>query len=85
MRLNGREQILEENLTANDIEKRLIRYGEQVHVRPKSLSLSRSSQPLNKISSSSSSRLSPTTAASASNTNSSNTNNPSGSNLSLNI
>lgn len=84
MRSNGREQTLEENLTANDIEKRLIRYGGQVHVRPKSLSLSRSSQPLNKMSSSSSSRLSPPS-PSASNTNSSNTTNPPGSNLSLNI
>ena len=83
IRSNGREQTLEENLTANDIEKRLIRYGGQIHIRPKSLSLSRSSQPLNKMSSSSS-RLSPTT-PSASNTNSSNTNNPPGSNLSLNI
>lgn len=84
VRSNGREQVLEDNLTANDIEKRLIRYGGQIHVRAKGLSTSRSSQPLNKISSASSSRLSPTT-SSTTNANSSTTNNPPGSNLSLNI
>ncbi len=84
IRSNGREQILEDNLTANEIEKRLIRYGGQIHVRSRGLSLSRSSQPLTKVPSSS--RLSPTT-QSTSNTNSSNTNNSNvpGSNLSLNI
>ena len=80
IRSNGREQILEENLTAIEIEKRLIRFGGQIHLRSKGLPLSRSSQPLNK---SPSSRLSPTT----SNTNPSNTNNSnvSTSNLGLNI
>jgi len=83
VRSNSREQILEENLTAGDIEKRLMRYGGQIHVRSRGLSISRSSQPLNKLSSSS--RLSPTTQT-TSNTNTSNTNsNVPGSNLSLNI
>jgi len=85
IRSNNREQILEENLTAGDIEKRLIRYGGQIHLRSKGLSLSRSSQPLNKIASVSSSRLA-TTTQTTSNTNTSNNNsNAPGSNLSLNI
>jgi hypothetical protein len=81
IRSNGREQVLEENLTANEIEKRLMRYGGQIHVRSRGLSISRSSQPLTKIPSTS--RLSPTTQTTSS-SNSSNTNVP-GSNLSLNI
>jgi hypothetical protein len=83
IRSNSREQILEDNLTAGHIEKRLMRYGGQIHVRSRGLSLSRSSQPLNKLLSSS--RLSPTTQTTL-NTNTSNTNsNVPGSNLSLNI
>ncbi|CAF3064654.1 unnamed protein product [Rotaria sp. Silwood2] len=82
IRSNGREQIIEDNLTAGEIEKRLIRYGGQIHVRSKGLSLSRSSQPLSRISSP---RLSPSTQT-TSNTNTSNNNsNVPGSNLSLNI
>ncbi len=88
IRSNGREQILEDGLTAGEIEKRLMRYGGQIHVRSKGLSTSRSSQPLSKLSSSS--RLSPTSPT-TSNTNTSNNNNNNnnsnvpGSNLSLNI
>ena len=84
VRSNGREQVLEDNLTANEIEKRLMRYGGQIHVRSRGLSISRSSQPLNKIPSTS--RLS-SSAQTTSNSNSSNTNNSNvpGSNLSLNI
>ncbi|CAF1205137.1 unnamed protein product [Rotaria sordida] len=82
IRSNGREQILDDNLTAGEIEKRLICHGGQIHLRSKGLSLSRSTQPLNRLSSP---RLSPTTQT-ASNTNTSNNNsNVPGSNLSLNI
>jgi hypothetical protein len=80
IRSNGREQIIEDGLTAGDIEKRLMRYGGQIHIRSRGLSSSRSSQPLNRVPSSS--RLSPTSqTASTSNKNS----NGPGSNLSLNI
>ncbi len=83
LRSNGREQIIEDGLTAGDIEKRLMRYGGQIHIRSRGLSSSHSSQPLNRIPSSS--RLSPTPQP-TSNTNSSNKNsNGPGSNLSLNI
>ncbi|CAF1102641.1 unnamed protein product [Adineta steineri] len=85
IRSNNREQIIEDNLIAGEMEKRLIRYGGQIHIRSRGLSSSRSSQPLNKLSSGV--RLSPTT-PSSSNTNASNNNNSSngpGSNLSLNI
>ena len=79
VRSKGREQIIEDDLTANDIEKRLMRFGGQIHVRSKGLSSSRSSQRLNKLSSP---HLSPPT----SNKNSSNNeSNRPGSNLSLNI
>ncbi|UJR24885.1 hypothetical protein I4U23_006253 [Adineta vaga] len=80
VRSNGREQILEDGLTAGEIEKRLIRFGGQIHVRSRGLSLSRSTQPLNKLS------LSPTTTTASSNRNASNSSsNGPGSNLSLNI
>ncbi|CAF1034503.1 unnamed protein product [Adineta ricciae] len=84
VRSNGREQILEDGLTAGEIEKRLIRFGGQIHVRSRGLSSSRSSQPLNKLSSST--RLSPTPTSAASNPNASSTSSIGpGSNLSLNI
>jgi hypothetical protein len=78
IRSKTREQILEDGLTAGEIEKRLIRYGGQIHIRSRGLSLSRSSQPLNKLPS--------PTIQTTSNTNTSNTNNSNvpGSNLSLN-
>jgi len=78
IRSKTREQILEDGLTAGEIEKRLIRYGGQIHIRSRGLSLSRSSQPLNKSPS--------PTIQTTSNTNTSNTNNSNvpGSNLSLN-
>ncbi|CAF3623626.1 unnamed protein product [Rotaria socialis] len=82
IRSNGRDQIIEDNLTAIEIEKRLLRYGGQIHVRSKGLSSSRSTQPLSRLSSP---RSSPTTQI-RSNTDSSNNNsNGPGSNLSLNI
>ncbi len=78
IRSNSQEQIIEDGLTAGEIEKRLMRYGGQIHVRSRGLSSSRSSQPLN--------RLSPSTQT-PSNTNVSNNNSSTGpgSNLSLNI
>lgn len=76
IRSNGREQLIEDGLTAAEIEKRLMRFGGQIHVRTRGLSSSRSSQPL--TASPSTSRLSP------SNPPPSNSSRP-GSNLSLNL
>ncbi|CAF3781668.1 unnamed protein product [Rotaria magnacalcarata] len=82
IRSNGREQIIEDNLTAIEIEKRLIRYGGQIHVRSKGLSSSRSTQPLNRLSSP---RSSPATQITSNTDSSNNNSNVPGSNLSLNI
>lgn len=41
---NGREYFLEEHLTANDLQKRLQRFGGQIHLRSKNLSLLHSLQ-----------------------------------------
>lgn len=81
VRSYGREQIIEDSLTAGEIEKRLIRHGGQIHVRSRGLATSRSSQPLNRLASPRSSPSKPAT----SNTKASNENpNVPGSNLSLN-
>jgi hypothetical protein len=77
IRSKGREQIIEDGLTANEIEKLLIRYGGQIHVRSRGLSSSYSSQP-------SQSRLSPSPSTSNTNASNKHSNGP-GSNLSLNI
>ena len=50
IRSNEREYIIEENLTAYDIKKRLLRFGGQIHLRSKHLSSLHSSQPINKTS-----------------------------------
>jgi hypothetical protein len=50
IRSNEREYIIEENLTAYDIKKRLLRFGGQIHLRSKNLSSLHSSQPINKTS-----------------------------------
>jgi hypothetical protein len=84
IRSNSREQILEDHLTAGEIEKRLMRYGGQIHVRPRTLAISRSSQPLNKIPSSSNLLTTTQTGLNINTTNTNNSNVP-GSNLSLNI
>ena len=39
IRTNGREYLIEENLTAYDIQKRFIRFGGQIHLRSKGLSV----------------------------------------------
>lgn len=39
IRSNGREYLIEENLTAYDIQKRFIRFGGQIHLRSKGLSV----------------------------------------------
>jgi len=85
IRSNNREQILEETLTVNQIERRLIRFGGQIHLRSKGLSISRSTQPLTKVQSSS--RLTTTATTPSTNLTTSNANlvNEPGSNLSLNI
>ncbi len=44
IRSNEREYMIEENLTAYEIQKRLIRFGGQIHLRSKGLSLLNSSQ-----------------------------------------
>lgn len=82
IRSNGHEQIVEDTLTAGEIEKRLIRHGGQIHVRLKGLSSSRSSQPLNRLPSPNSS---PSTQITSNNNSSDNNSNVPGSNLSLNI
>jgi hypothetical protein len=48
IRSNQREYVIEENLTAGDIQKRLLRFGGQIHLRTKDLSSLHSSQPINK-------------------------------------
>ena len=50
IRSNQREYLIEENLTAYDIQKRLLRFGGQIHIRTKDLSSLHSSQPINKAS-----------------------------------
>lgn len=49
-RSNGSEYIIEENLTAYDIHKRLIHFGGQIYLRSKDLSLLHSPQPIEKTS-----------------------------------
>jgi hypothetical protein len=44
IRSNEREYIIEENLTAYEIQKRLVRFGGQIHLRSKGLSLLHSSE-----------------------------------------
>ena len=43
IRSNGREYLIEENLTAYDIQKRFLRFGGQIHLRSKGVSLLQSS------------------------------------------
>ncbi len=43
---NGREYIIEDNLTAYEIQKRLLQFGGQIHLRSESLSLLHSSQTI---------------------------------------
>jgi len=43
IRSNGREYIIEDNLSAYEIQKRLLRFGGQIHLRSKDLSFKRSS------------------------------------------
>jgi hypothetical protein len=50
IRSNGREYIIEENLTAYDIQKRLVHFGGQIYLRSKDLSSLHSSQPIEKTS-----------------------------------
>ena len=85
IRSNNREQILEETLTVNQIERRLIRFGGQIHLRSKGLSISRSTQPLTKVQSSSRITTTATTPSTNLTTFNANLVNEPGSNLSLNI
>ncbi|CAF1275538.1 unnamed protein product [Adineta steineri] len=48
IRSNGREYIIEENLTAYDIQKRLGNFGGQIYLRAKDLSIGHSSQSIEK-------------------------------------
>jgi hypothetical protein len=46
VRSNGREYIMEDNLTVYEIQKRLLRFGGQIHLRSKPLSLIHSLQTI---------------------------------------